>query len=128
MSAVLQLAGSQVSNVVEVAAAAYTTSGNSGVLGGYAPASTLIIQQSVTVITGTLPTLDMVVEDTLDGINWRSLGTTFAQVLTVTGTVYQVVTVPFTDRIRVRWTLGGTLPSYTMSVQVFAKGILGSSR
>lgn len=94
--------------------AARTASGDSGPFWGYGPASTLRVQLNVTAASGT-PTLDVVVEDTLDGgANWNTL-VTFSQ---KTGTGHQVVDYsgPFADRIRARWTIGGTTPSFTFSV------------
>ncbi len=90
-----------------------TASGDSGAFNGYGPASTLRVQLNVTAASGT-PTLDVVIEDTVDGANWNVIGT-FAQ---KTGAGREVINVvsPFSDRIRARWTLGGTTPSFTFSV------------
>lgn len=99
---------------VLAASAARTVTGDSGVLSGYGGASTLRLQLDVTAASGTTPTLDVVVEDTLDGTNWNTVGT-FAQ-KTAAGREVVNVTTPFADRIRVRWTVGGTIPSFTFSV------------
>lgn len=98
-----------------VASAARTATGNSGVLAGdYGPSNTLRIQLDVTAASGTSPTLDVVVEDTLDGTNFNTIAT-FAQ-KTAAGREVVNVTVPFAKRLRVRWTIGGTTPSFTFSV------------
>lgn len=97
-----------------LASAARTTSGNSGVLSGYGPASTIRAQLNVTAVAGVAATLDVVVEDTLDGTNWNVVGT-FAQ-KTAVGREVINITVPFADRLRVRWTIGGTTPSVTFAV------------
>ncbi len=94
--------------------AARTTSGNSAPLTGYGPADTLIAELNVTAASGTGPTLDVVIEDTIDGTNWYPIGT-FAQ-RTAAGREVLRLTQPFTDQLRVRWTIGGTTPSFTFSV------------
>lgn len=97
-----------------VASAARTTSGNSDVLGGYGPPKTIRAQLDVTAVAGVAPTLDVVVEDTLDGTNFNIVGT-FAQKV-ATGREVINITTPFAERLRVRWTIGGTSPSFTFSV------------
>lgn len=95
--------------------AARTASGDSGAVSGFGDKVSLRAQLNVTAFAGTSPTLDVVIEDTLDGTNWNVVGT-FAQKV---GTGREVVniTTPFTDRLRARWTVGGTGgPSFTFSV------------
>ncbi len=94
--------------------AARTASGNSGVFTGYGVASTLRAQLDVTAASGTTPTLDVVIEDTLDGTNWNILAS-FGQ-KTAPGREVVNVSTPFANRIRARWTIGGTTPSFTFSV------------
>lgn len=94
-----------------VASAARTTNGDTGVLSDYGRASTLRVQLDVTAATGTL---DVVVEDTLDGTNWNVIGT-FVQKAAVGREVINV-TSPFAKRLRARWTIGGATPSFTFSV------------
>jgi hypothetical protein len=98
------------------ASAARTTSGDTGVFSAYGPASTLRAQLDVTAASGTSPTLNVVIEDTLDGTNWNVVAT-FAQ-RTAAGREVVNVTSPFANRLRARWTLGGTTPSFTFSVRV----------
>lgn len=97
-----------------VASAARTATGNSGELAGYDRASTLRVQLDVSAASGTSPTLNVLVEDTLDGSTWNTIGT-FAQ-RTAAGREVINVTSPFAKRIRVSWTVGGTTPSFTFSV------------
>lgn len=60
-------------------------------------------------------TLDVVIQDTVDGTNWNTIGT-FAQATGVTREVINI-TAPFCGRIRASWTVGGTgSPSFTFSV------------
>ena len=99
---------------VSVASAARTTSSDSGVLPGFGGASTLRVQLNVSAVSGTTQTLDVVIEDTLDGVNWNTVGT-FTQATAATRQVVNV-TVPFADRVRFRWTIGGTTPSFTFAV------------
>lgn len=101
------------------ASAARTASGDSGVQNGYERASVLRAQLNVTAVAGTTPTLDVVLEDTLDGTNWNVVGT-FTQATAATRQVLNVTT-PFTDRIRARWTVAGVTPSFTFSVLVYSE-------
>lgn len=71
-------------------------------------------QLEVTAASGTTPTLDVVVEDSLDGTNWNAVAT-FAQ-RTTTGREVLNVQTPFHGQMRVRWTIAGTTPSFTFSV------------
>jgi hypothetical protein len=102
-----------------VASAARTSSGDSGVLAGWGRPSVARVQLDVTAITGTGTTLDVVIEDTLDGTNWNVIGT-FAQ-KTAVGREVINITSPFTDRLRVRWTAAGTAPSVTFSVLAYSE-------
>jgi hypothetical protein len=102
-----------------VASAARTASGDSGTLTGWGVPSVARVQLDVTAASGVSPTLDVVVEDTLDGTSWNAVGT-FTQRTAVGRQVINLST-PFTDRIRVRWTLGGTSPSFTFSVLAYSR-------
>ncbi len=88
-------------------------------LAGFGRADVLRLQIEVTAKEGTNPTLDVLIEDTLDGSNWNTIGT-FAQLVT-TGLEVINVTSPFSDNIRVSWTIGGTdTPKFTFNVVVHA--------
>lgn len=103
-----------------VPSAARTASGDSGPLAGYGGAGTLRAQLEVTARSGVAPTLDVVVEDSLDGgATWNTVGT-FAQATAVGRQVVNVTT-PFAPTLRVRWTLTGTTPSFTFSMLLLAK-------
>jgi len=104
---------------VTVASAARTTTGNSGSIPGWGAAKTLRAQLNVTAATGTTPTLDVVIEDTLDGTNWNAVAT-FTQ-KTTTGREVKDVTTPFTDTMRVRWTIAGTTPNFTFEVRIYSE-------
>lgn len=87
-----------------VPSAERTANGDSGVLDGYGPASSLRLQLDVTSV-GATPSLAVVVEDTLDGTNWNALATFATR--TAVGREVLNVTSPFAARLRVRWTLTG---------------------
>lgn len=101
------------------ASAARTTSGNSGGTGGWGPAKTIRAQLDVTAVSGTSPTLDVVIEDSIDGTNWNTIGT-FTQRVAVGREVINIST-PFAERVRARWTVGGTSPSFTFSVASYSE-------
>lgn len=102
-----------------LASAARTASGNSGTLAGWGAAKTLRAQVNATAASGTTPTLDVVLEDTINGTDWNTIAV-FNQ-LTGTGRVVANVTTPFTDRIRVAWGIGGTTPSFTFDVLCYSE-------
>lgn len=102
-----------------VSSAARTASGDSGQLSGWGVPSVARVQLDVTAAAGTSPTLDVVVEDTLDGTNWNVVGT-FAQ-KTAAGREVINLSTPFADRLRVRWTVAGTAPSFTFSATAYSE-------
>lgn len=80
----------------------------------------LRVQLAVTARSGTSPTLDVTIQDTVDdGTNWNTIGT-FAQ-KTNTGTEVINITAPFTNKIRARSVIAGTNPSFTYSVVAYAE-------
>lgn len=101
-------------SVTLVAAAARAASGDSGAIAGFGTNDTARVQLNVTAFAGTSPTLDVVIEDTVDGTNWNTVGT-FTQ---RTGTGRQVITVAdiVTNQLRVRWTISGAGASFTFDV------------
>lgn len=101
------------------ASAARTSSGSSAVTDGWGATATLRAQSDVTAVSGTVPTLDVVLEDTLDGVNYNTIGT-FAQKVAAGREVINI-TSTFTNRIRARWTIGGTSPSFTFSIIVYSE-------
>jgi hypothetical protein len=104
---------------VLVASAARTASGTSAPVAGYGASSVLRAQLDVTAAAGTSPTLNVVIEDTVDGVNYNTIAT-FAQ-RTAAGREVINVTTPFTDQVRVRWTIAGTTPSFTFSVLAYTE-------
>jgi len=103
-----------------VASAARTTSGDTGPLSGWGAVSTLRGQLNVTAVSGTIPTLEVVIEDTVDGgENWNPV-LIFGQ-HTTTGRATFQVTDPFSDTLRVRWTIGGAGASFTFAVDCYSE-------
>jgi hypothetical protein len=100
------------------ASGAKIATGAATAVSGFAAAKNLVLQLDVTVSSGTLPTLDVVVQDTVDGTNYNTIAT-FAQKVTTGREVVRVAT-PFTDTLKVSWTIGGTNPSFTFSVKSYA--------
>jgi hypothetical protein len=92
---------------------ARTTNGNSGDLRVYGGES-LRAQLNVTAASGTAPTLTAVVEDSLDGVNYNTIGT-FAQ-KTSPGREVINITAPFSETLRVSWSIAGTNPSFSFSL------------
>lgn len=73
---------------------------------------------NVTAVSGTSPTLDVVVEDSPDGVTWVTLAT-FPQKVAV-GT--DVVRVNRLGRyLRAKATIGGTTPSFTFDVRAIGR-------
>lgn len=98
-----------------VASAARTTTGTSGIIGGTPPTEALRAQLEVTAASGTSPTLDVIIQDSLDGgVTWNTVGT-FTQATAATRQVINITT-PFAPLLRVSWTIGGTTPSFTFAI------------
>ena len=122
-------------NTIVVPSAARIADGNSGFLAGYDKFSTCIFQWDVTAVSGVLPTLDLYIDTTVDGTNPVNV-LHAAQVSTVSRTgfmYYRSINVlnsidltadiaaggartwPI-SKIRIRWVIAGTTPSFTFSV------------
>jgi hypothetical protein len=105
---------------ITVASAARTTTGNSGPIDGWGSAKTLRAQLNVSAASGTTPTLDVLIEDSIDGgATWNTVGT-FAQKNAISREVVNVTT-PFAETLRVRWTIAGTTPSFTFEVRIYSE-------
>jgi len=96
-----------------------TVSGDTGLLEGYGPTSTLRAQLDVTAASGTTPNLTAFIEDTVDGVNWNVIGTFAAK--TAAGREVINVTTPYADQLRLRWVITGTTPSFTFSAAIFSQ-------
>lgn len=103
-----------------VPSAARTAPGNSGPLLAYGFPKALRAQLNVTAASGTTPTLDVIIEDSVDGgTTWNTIGT-FAQKTAIGREVINITT-PFTPLLRVRWTIAGGTPSFTFAVDWYAE-------
>lgn len=101
------------------ASAAETANGSTVLDGDYGPAVALIAQLNVTAVAGTTPTLNVVIEDSVDGVNWNTIGT-FTQKTGVSREVIRIST-PFASKLRATRTIGGTAgPSFTYEIVVHA--------
>lgn len=108
-----------------VALGARTASGDTGLLSGYGPVQRIRAQLLVTAVSGTTPTLDVLIEDTLDNVNWLTIASPdspyrgtpgmFPRV-TAAGLWVMNLTEFFSDRLRLRWTIGGASASFTFGV------------
>lgn len=100
-------------SLVLQASGAQMVSGNTAAIECYGKELTVTLD--VTAAGGTSPTLDVKLQHSPDGGKWSDLGTAFAQ---KTGVSREVKA--FTQLhgyLRVVWTIGGTGPSFTFSVE-----------
>lgn len=103
-----------------VPSAARTTSSSLESGEDYAPIDRLRAQLDVTAASGTTPSMTVVIESTLDGTNWDALGTFAAK--TAAGREVITINPVIGRRVRARWTITGTTPSFTFSVRVQGEG------
>jgi hypothetical protein len=93
---------------------ARTTNGNSDAI-ARGSGESLRAQLNVTTASGTSPTLNVLIEDSLDsGATWNVIGS-FGQKTTVAREIINIAT-PFAENLRVSWTIAGTNPSFIFSV------------
>jgi hypothetical protein len=107
--------------VVVASGTVVTATGNQNIDGmAMGPFKTMRVQFDVTAVSGTTPSITFALEDTLDGTNWNTL-TPNPAITAITTAARQVVdyTTPFTDRVRIRWTVSGTTPNFTFGARVF---------
>ncbi len=106
-----------------VASAARTTTGASAEL-FVGAAQLFVVEVEVTAASGTTPTLVVSLDDTFDGTDYNSVALIpAAGNITTTGRTLRrlnLLDTPSTDRVRVSWTIGGTGPSFTFAVFVYA--------
>jgi hypothetical protein len=103
-----------------VPSAARTTSGNVESGENYAAIDRLRAQLNVTAASGTTPNLTAFVESTLDGVNWDAVGTFAAK--TAAGREVITINPLIGSRVRVRWVITGTTPSFTFEVRLQGEG------
>ena len=118
-----------VTEAILASTVATATGVGAAVSSGYAGADSLTFQLDVTAASGTTPTLDVLVQDSTDGVNFFTLAT-FAQAVTIAHTVQRVnmSTNKPLDKLRVSYTIGGGTPSFTFSVTAIAMAKVASDR
>ncbi|TFD74724.1 hypothetical protein [Cryobacterium fucosi] len=83
-------------------------------------AKTIRAQLNVTAASGTVPTLDVTIQDSIDGgATWNTVGT-FTQKTAASREVINV-TIPFSNTLRAAWTIAGTTPSFTFAIDWYAE-------
>ncbi len=106
--------------IVEFAgSSARTASGSSAAVSNLEEQAALRVQLDVTAASGTSPSLAVLLEDSLDGTNWNTVGTFAAK--TAAGREVINVTTPFAGTVRATWTITGTSPSFTFSILAHAE-------
>jgi hypothetical protein len=97
---------------------ALTASGNSLTF-DLGDAEQIVATLDVSAASGTSPTLDVVIEDSADGSVWNTLAT-FTQKTTIATEVLRI-TNAFHNRVRAKYTLGGTSPNFTATLKTTVK-------
>ena len=112
--------------VVDVTSAALTTTTSTAAITPTFGAA-YKVQVPVTAVTGTTPTLDIGIEESVDtGVNWYRVYD-FPRI-TATGS-YMSPTIPMTgNRLRYVQTVGGTTPSFTRAVNRLQSSWTGAER
>jgi hypothetical protein len=88
------------------------TSGNIPAVGG----EFARCQLNVVGVSGTSPALNVVVEDSVDGVNFNTIST-FAQ-KTSSGREVLSISQPFAEILRVSWTITGASANFTFGVDL----------
>lgn len=107
------------SRLITLAPSAARTATGQGTTKGIGETGGLAIRAQLNVTAendaATGETLDVTLQDSLDGTNWNTIGT-FAQATGITREVINVTT-PFGPYLRAAWVIGGTgSPSFTFTV------------
>ncbi|MGD9581588.1 MAG: hypothetical protein AB7V50_09465 [Vampirovibrionia bacterium] len=95
-----------------------TSSGNSGNGTYLGDNNEAVVYLDVTAVSGTTPTLDVTVQDTIDGTNWDTVGS-FTQASSAGREAIRINN--FSRFMRVSYTMAGTDPDFTFSVKAFVK-------
>lgn len=99
--------------------AARTTSGDGSAVTGWSRSAGLaVVKLDVTAASGTVPQLTVTVQDSPDGTTWTTRDTFGVK----TGVSNETRPLPggMAPNVRASWTISGTTPSFTFSVQVAA--------
>lgn len=101
------------------ASAARTTTGSGSAVTGWArDAGAAVVKLDVTAASGTTPQLTVTVQDSPDGSTWTTRDT--FGVKTTTSSETRALPDDLAPFVRAAWTISGTTPSFTFSVQIAA--------
>lgn len=89
---------------------------------GFAGASAIIFQLAATAVSGVAPNMVLMIEDSIDGVNWNVIATFTA--VTAAATEIKRVAGPFCNSIRTRSVITGTTPSLTIVVLSQSEGAI----
>lgn len=98
-----------------VTSAARTATGSSAPV-NVSTVSDAIVMLTCTAASGTTPTLDVKVQASADTITWYDEGTSFTQITAASTPAVKKLT-GLGLYIRYFWTIAGTTPSFTFSIQ-----------
>ncbi|HVA05514.1 MAG TPA: hypothetical protein VNG12_02115 [Acidimicrobiales bacterium] len=110
--------------ILEEVSAVHTASGSTGPL-EVGPLTTLAVDVNVSAVSGTTPSMSLVVERQGSDGNWYSIWAPSA--VTVAGVVSTSIgpgcatAAVVTSVVRLRWSITGTTPSFTFSASVIAR-------
>lgn len=108
------------STEIILSSAVRTTSGNSNAV-SVSFFRELVVHLNVTANSGTLPTLDIKFQDSIDAVNWVDVPSgAFTQITTTNG-LRRLILPVVGHFIRAVYTLGGASPSYTFDLQISGK-------
>lgn len=103
-----------------VLSATKTATGQDAGVGLGGPAAFLVFNTNVTAASGTTPSLTVKLQDSLDGgVSWADITGATTASLTTTGNSTIRVTAPIGDMVRAVWTITGTTPSFTFTVDAW---------
>lgn len=98
-----------------VPSAARTVTGSSAAV-DVSTHSDAIVLLTCSAASGTTPTMDVKVQASADMVNWYDEGTSFTQIVAASTPAVKKLT-GLGLYIRYFWTIGGTTPSFTFSIQ-----------
>lgn len=99
---------------IVVPSAARTANGQGLAVGDFGDPQHIRAQLNVTAVSGTTPNLVVLLEDSLDGVNWNTLITFAAK--TAVGREVLSIDTGHGAWLRASWTITGTTPSFTFDV------------
>lgn len=104
-----------------VASRAATANENVAFDGDWDGVDGLVAYVVISAVSGTSPTATFALQDSPDGTNWATVATGAAQTAAGTHAIRVGSDTPFTGRLRLNVTVGGTTPSFTYSVVVYSE-------